>query len=428
MECVDKRELEQFLKGDMAPERLVAVDEHVTACASCKAALEAMPLRARTIASFGADLVAASDCPDYDELSALVEENLDRAAARSIQAHVNMCEVCAGDVEHIQELRSQAALRGGITVRPGRPRGRFEWRGVWRKVLAGAMVAAAIAVVAVTLRQPPSPPVEKPAVEAKAPGPRKTQPRPEPAVKPTVQEKPIVAAKPDEQKPAPPKPSPVLRDGTYNLVRADGGYTLARADGGSVRTPLEKRVAALIAEKIRTGKIKPAEPTRVALNTIRLRGEEAYTPLPTAPKQISPVGVVVRSDRPTFTWSKVDMAESYRLIVTDKDGNTLYEGITDKTALKLSRPLERGRVYIWQVGARFSKSDSWANSRAAGFRAISAGEMATVQAIERRMPGSHLALAAVYESVGLYGDAAQEYRAVRRANPGSRLARGLAAP
>jgi hypothetical protein len=429
MKCVDKRELEQFLQGDIEPERLVALDEHLSACAACRALLDALPARARAVASFGADLIGASDCPDYEQLSALVDETLDEAKSRSLTAHVNMCELCAGDVDRMRALRSQGVLRDTVRVQPGTARRSAVWpRGLWRRALAGVLVAGAVAIAAVTLRQPPSAPVTKPVVTAVAPAHEPAHVRPGPAVKPTAPKPSLVAAIPDKEKPAQPRPNALLRDGRYQLVKADGRYAMARIDGKSIRTPLEARVAALIAEKIRTGKIKPAEPVRVAMNDIRLRDDGGYTLPPTAPKQISPVGVVVMSDHPTFKWSKVDLAESYRLVVTDKNGNPVFEGATDRTTLKLGQPLERGRVYFWRVGARFSKNDSWANSRAAGLRLISAEDMAAIRAVERRMPGSHLALAAVYESVGLYADAADEYRAVRRANPGSRLARRIAAP
>ena len=429
MECVDKRELEQFLQGDVEPERLIAVDEHLSACAACRGVLEALPARGRTLASFGADLIGAGDCPDYEELSALVGESLDPKRARSVTAHTNMCGLCAGDVDLMRALRSQAALRGAVQVQPGMNRhGEQRQFGLWRRVLAGAAIAGAIALAIIALRQP----FEKPSrtqVTTVRPAPAQvSHAQPDRAVKPAASTAPTVAVNPDQQKPSLPPPAPLLRDGKYMLAKKDGGFALARIDGRSIRTPLEARVAALIAEKIRTGKIKPVEPVRVAMNPIGVRTPEDYVPAPTAPRQISPMGLVLMSARPTFNWSKVDLAESYRLVVTDRKGNPVFDGVTDKTTLKLDQPLERGQVYMWQIGARFSKSDSWANSRAAGFRVISAGGMATIQSVGRRMPGSHLALAAVYESVGLYDDAAREYRAVRRANPGSRLARRFAAP
>ncbi len=429
MECVDKQELERFLQGDLDAERLLALEEHLSACAACRGMLNALPVRVRAAASLGADLIGASDCPEYAVLSALVEETLGRAEARPLQAHVNLCELCAKDVERIRSIRSQGALRDTVCVRPGTPRrgAAWTWR-VWRRAVAGVLAVGAVAVATVALRQPPAPPISGPVVVERVPAPEPDRVQPGPAVKPTPPEAPVVAAIPDKAKPAQPSPPPLLRDGAYQLVKSEGTYAMVRIDGKSTRTPLEARISALINQKITAGRIKPAEPVRVAMNTIVVRNEEGYVPDPTAPKQISPVGVVVMSDHPTFRWSRVDMAESYRLVVTDKNGNRVFEGTTDKTGLKLSQPLERGRVYFWRVGARFNRGDPWANSRAAGLRVISAEDMTTIRAVKSRMSGSHLALAAVYESLGLYADAADEYQAVRRANPGSQLARRIAAP
>ena len=424
MECVDKRELKQFLQGELEPERLVAVDEHVSSCSACKALLEGMPSRARTLASFGADLAGAGDCPDYEELSALVDETLDSNRARAVKAHANMCELCARDLDHIGELQSHAALGKTIRVQPGMTR-REEQRpfGLWKRVVAAAAVVGVITVAAVALRQPPPASTKTQVAVTKPTGPKPTH------IGPGPRKLPVVVINPDHEKPAPPRPKALLRDGRYQLVGKDGGFALARVDGRSIRTPFEARIAALIEEKIRTGKIKPAESVRVAMKTIRLRSrrDESYVPPPTAPKQVSPVGVVIATDSPEFVWSSVDLAESYRLVIMDSKGNTLTDEITEKTALKPSRPLERGRVYLWRVGTRFSMNDEWANSRAGGFKVISARDTATIQQVTRRMPGSHLALAAVYESVGLYDDAAREYRALRRANPASQLARRLTA-
>ncbi|MCX8052469.1 MAG: zf-HC2 domain-containing protein [Armatimonadetes bacterium] len=427
MKCVSEKELERFLQADMKPEMLVALDEHIATCATCRVALETLPVRAQAIAEFGAEIIGANDCPDYERLSAFIEETLESAELKSVEAHVKLCEPCARDVERMISLRSQAALREKVRVRPGGTRQTNVWAiGLWwRKVVAGLAAAGVIAAAVVILREPPKEHIAKPVAVTTTP----SFPTPKPEQKPDVtpprpSQATLVANKPNETRPVNSRTIPLLKDGKYQIVKSHGKVDLVRIDGKSIRTPLEAQVAALISEKIATGRIKPSEPVRVAMNTIHIRSEE-YSPPPTAPKQMFPVGIVVMSNRPLFRWTTVDLADSYRIIVTDKDGNEVFVGTTDKTGLKLTTPLEHGRVYFWRVGVRFNKNDTWANSPAAGFRIVSKDDIEKIEAVRKHMPGSRLALATIYESVGLYGEAEEQYRAVLRANPASALARRL---
>jgi len=218
----------------------------------------------------------------------------------------------------------------------------------------------------------------------------------------------------------------VLRDGNYAVVSSKSCLTFARRDGTPLRTALEARIAASIDEKLRTGRIRLARPVYMAMATIQTRGTAGgYVPPPTAPKQIAPVGKFVLSARPTFTWSAVDLADSYRLRVYDGEGNLVAEQVTSKTTVTLDRPLPRGKVYAWRVGVRFSETDDWTQSGASRFEVISTEDYNTIERVRTKLPGSHLALGAAYESVGLYDEAAAEYRLLRRANPNSKLAAKL---
>jgi hypothetical protein len=214
----------------------------------------------------------------------------------------------------------------------------------------------------------------------------------------------------------------VLRDGRYQLIKRGGQVMLAKSDG----SPVKIGIAARIAEKLASGKVTPAEQLAITMRTIRLRGSGGYVAPPTAPELVAPVGKIMLSTRPEFSWSRVDMAHSYQLLIRDEHGNPVFSGVTTKTSLNLPTRLERGGVYAWQVGTRFNAEDSWAYSAPARIKVLSSENYAAICQVKRQAPGSHLALAVAYESYGLYGDAAREYQALRRANPGSSIARRLA--
>src|SRR5262245_40643843 len=73
---------------------------------------------------------------------------------------------------------------------------------------------------------------------------------------------------------------------------------------------------------------------------------------------LGPVGTVVMSDRlmsdrPTFRWRALDGAGSYVVKVYDADFNEVAASTQlSGTAWTVTRPLERGRTYSWQVTAR----------------------------------------------------------------------------
>ena len=131
------------------------------------------------------------------------------------------------------------------------------------------------------------------------------------------------------------------------------------------------------------------------------------------------------SDRPTCEGTAVDLVDSYRLRITDEHGNIVAEETATGSALTLTKPLRRGQVYTWRVGSKFAESDSWAESAAGRFHVLSAGDYASIQRVKHALAGSHLALGSAYERLGLTDEAAREYRALRRQNPNSQLAKEL---
>src|SRR6185436_19791044 len=66
----------------------------------------------------------------------------------------------------------------------------------------------------------------------------------------------------------------------------------------------------------------------------------------------SPVGTMVRSDRPTFRWQPHPDARAYVVAVFDEG----LDRVTGSAAVRerewtVTVPLRRGRTYVWQVTA-----------------------------------------------------------------------------
>lgn len=448
MNCVDKKELEQFLRGKLDPRRLIAVDEHISTCGKCKAALAALPVQKNLRAEFGAALLGVQDCPEYEELSAFVEQSLSDDRMRALRSHINLCDLCSRDVARIQELRSHAELRGKITVKPGMNRkpAANPWM-YWKHVFAGASLAAVVTAAVFSFGLFSNAPVHKsthnqfaqrpPVVSTPAP---KTQGntkqnilKPSPSVDNTVKPEHVakvdtpkpIAIKHESPKPVEPSYVAMLKDGKYQVIRKDGRTILANSKGNSATTSLAARIAANINAKIRTGKVILEKSTTIAMIPGALRSPVTDIS-PNAPKPISPIGdKIVISAYPTITWSDNQLADSYHVTIYDQSGNQITDEITSKNSFTPSKPLQRGQVYLWRVGVRFSESDPWYESTAARFVVLSAKGYSSIQQVKQNLPGSHLAMGTTYESFGLHDEAVNEYRALAKENPNSKLAKKL---
>lgn len=424
MRCLNTDELRKLLNAAEG-EDLAAKIEHVSECARCGAELRRLAARGSGSVKFSEALLDIAECPDYETLSAFVDGDGDTDAGKAVRAHINLCSLCSNDVENIRALRSRAALREGIQVKARAAALRRPVWGLLGRRLAAGVVLAGAAVAVYMAVVPGVKPVDKVPTVAVAPtnasesqvaAPQSSD-LPE---KPAAQVTPPAAAnrEPADKPQAEPSYRVVLVDGRYRIAR-QGARTLVLKDGTAVSVPAG--LIAKMAQKIATGKVPVSQPVALAMGTIRVRDSESYVPPPSAPRLLEPVGRIVMSDRPKLAWSRVELARSYRVTITDSQGNALYSAITDRESHTVADSLERGRVYIWQVGVRFNDNDGWILSRAARFKVLSSEDLAYVQSVSRSMPGSHLALGVAYESVGLADEAAREYRLLKQANPSVRF-------
>lgn len=418
-------ELEQFLKGKLPAGRLLEVDEHISECTECKAALDSIQSRKSAALGLGQMLLGVKDCPEYEQLSAYVDRELNAQESKAIEAHVNLCELCSRDVSRIAELRSHALLRKPVVLKPGvtvtqAPAG----RPVWVRVLAGlgAVGVAAVAVFsfnALIKQVGQKPTVAKAHAVAKpdthqqiAHVPVKVHPKPEV----NIACKPVLPIRNNIHKPAP-KTGPVyaLKDGKYRVIEQNGRMILANTSG-KPRTALEAKIAAAINQKLKAGRVKISDPVYVAMNVAENTVVRGTADLTGAPRLIGRQNEVILTDSPVLKWHKVDMAESYRVRVYGKNNAKIFEQITDKTSIQVPA-LPRGGVYKWQVSSRASESSNWEDSIALRFGVISSQGVDLI----RKAKGSHIALGAVYESLGLAADSHREYALARSASCDSRL-------
>ena len=144
---------------------------------------------------------------------------------------------------------------------------------------------------------------------------------------------------------------------------------------------------------------------------------------------LAPLGTAVVSPRPTFSWTPLPGATSYRVRIVDEDLRPVTEGVAVTTpAWRPAASLPAGRVLRWQVdadtpsGRRTTPVPPLPDARVV---VLPAAEVRRVAAAAADAGDSDLAAAVVYAAAGLNPEAEAALARVVAANPGSSLARTL---
>lgn len=137
---------------------------------------------------------------------------------------------------------------------------------------------------------------------------------------------------------------------------------------------------------------------------------------------LSPNMQAVRSSFPILKWQRfVDQGEYYVVTIYDRDFNQIMMSENLSAAeWKLTVPLERGKIYKWQV-----KAENSSQSYSAQFKVLDENAALRVQTIENAVPSSPLARGIGYASEGLLNEAATEFQKEVTRNPQGKLARKL---
>jgi hypothetical protein len=324
---------------------------------------------------------------------AFADGALDHGRALAVRTHVDACDVCAEDVADFTRLRAErrvsppaAAVAAGPASGVSVPAS--------RRVAAAALVAGAAGGLWWWSRPAGAPEND------------------------TVAQAPAAAA--------PVSPSPdasargvVLTDGVVSLL-ADGSVR-----GLEGRDPDER---GLVEAMLRDGLV-PKAPDDGALRPPLGALMGGAAPRVTL-RLTSPVGRVLETDRPAFTWTPVPDATAYRVAIYDQQLALQQEsGPVTTPSWTATTPLRRGQIYLWQVEADTPAGVVRApgpDAPEARFRVISAEDEAAIRAMASAGAVSRLALGARYAALGLHEAAAREFGAVADANRGSALAASLA--
>jgi anti-sigma factor RsiW len=407
----------RYTRRELTPAELLRVDEHLSSCNSCReSSLDASRVQG-TVTSLHANLLVdhregAGEHLTYEQVAALADNELDAAEREIAEAHLELCQMCQGEVSDLQILRSSLVGRAGAaTASPGagvdfdRDAARSRRRvvvaplsGLPVPLRVAALVLLAVSLTGWFLWSRPAPRDEG----------QQTQSPPPSGSQPGTSAPEIVVALVDE-----------------------GGRRLTLDARGEVRglERLSPETREAVKRAMTTGRLEtPGEVAGLIGRTGTLMSGPGSGASETFSVS-SPLGTVVRSDRPVFRWRPLPGASRYTVTVLDPNlGVVATSQSVSATTWTPPTALERGRIFAWQVSALKDGKEILSPAPPAPearFQVLDAAKNDELARVEQTAADSHLVRAVLYARAGLFEDAEPELQALVAANPNVAIAQKL---
>jgi hypothetical protein len=416
----------------MPAAELLAADDHLSACETCRRRLGRAAEAREVLTALREDLRRAAADEEhlaYEQFAAYADGELDGAGRAAVEAHAGACNQCASELRELLALKETLEARPATPapVRPAEPAPRagfverlfggfrsIGWAWSPRFALAATVLfAVAVGLWLVTKTR-------------KGPAPEVAQQTLTPTPAPTPAPKATPGADGPQASPQQPQ----------NERGEDAPEALVALEDGGRRVTLERGGGLQGLEALTPSQ---REQVRKALTTRKLEApsladvrSEARTLLGGAEESFDlsgPAGVVVREDRPVFRWRPLAGAEGYTVRVYDDNFKEVAASPrVTANEWRPSGPLARGRVYTWQVKAQKGGAEVLAPAPPAPearFRVLGRAQAEELSRAERSVPRSHLTLGVLYARAGLLEEAERHLSTLVRQNPRSEAAREL---
>lgn len=144
---------------------------------------------------------------------------------------------------------------------------------------------------------------------------------------------------------------------------------------------------------------------------------------------ISPVGKIILSNRPRFSWKALSGVTVYIVNVYDANFNPVASSPQiSGTNWQPNKPLSGGKIYNWQVTAFKDGQEIKSPIRPAPdarFKIIEARKAGELARLSNRYKNEHLFLGILYANAGLLDEAERQFQKEISKNPNSKQARKL---
>ena len=395
-EHLSQQTIEDVLQRRLNANELLTVDDHLADCPACAAALADA-----AHVDDALEIDAASPHLSFETLEAHANERLDDVETEIADFHLLDCHSCANDLKDLVVLRRELTSTESSEAKASS----FSiFRPSFLVPAFGVLLAGAIGVWWLLSDRPVD-------VNDVATGSNVT---------------PVIPAEPGAN-------TENINTGAVNSNEQPQAIARIRDGGSTIELFADGRVAGLnspaFEDRVRNALSKqqidiPSDIRDLAgQQGVLMSGSSQGGPF----ALVSPVGKVVESGRPTFSWKPLSGADAYRVEVFDANFNRVAGSPEmTRTTWQPEKALPRGKVYAWQVTALKDGVESKSPVRPAPnakFKVLDAAKSETIGSARRS--GSRLALGLAYAEAGMLADAERELAALARANPNNEAIRRL---
>jgi FtsZ-binding cell division protein ZapB len=428
-------EIESYRRRSMPPAEILIVNEHLASCDECYGKFHSKALLASTYNFARIDLETADNEEiehlSFDQVLAYVDNELDEIERGIAGVHLEICPECDSVCRDLRKFKSDLALGKVYAPEPQAPRFREKIALAWhayrmpfKAIAAGA--AAAVVIWFVTTSHNKVTDLQAQLEQLREQNSSLTNDLSAIATLRTQLDK--LSKENRELQDRTQSVRSVVVPSNSPIAINDIGGRVALNDRGELEGIgfVSSEHQAAVIDALRARRVKAsAELSSLLGEQKRLMGsrggQRSFVPL-------TPVGAVVATTQPTFQWKRVSGATAYTVTIYR---NNLREIVSSQTLTGTqwtSPPLSRDRTYSWQIRAirdgREMISPS-PDAREARFRVLSQSEVEDLERIKEAYAKSHLTLGVIYARMGLFAEAATEFRALLAANPGSPIVKQL---
>jgi hypothetical protein len=412
LEHLSEQMIERYRRRSLPADELFAVDDHLSSCETCR--VRAVPLEQpeRAFTALRTSLTAADSAAahlSYEQIASFVDDDLDDVQKEVVATHLDLCAACDGEVQDLRAFKSEVeAMDHRVPVLLEQPTlwqrlspfgSNYHW--AWSTAVATLAILLIAVPVLVYFKQKPTQNFAESA---------RTTPQP------TNQSSPVVTPSVSQ-----PETDVALEmnDGSRRVTLNKQG----KLSGLEALPPSSQRAvsAALVNGRIDT----PSSLAAISAKRGTLMGGAEGV----AFQLTSPVGEIIREDRPTFRWKQLSGVRTYTVSLLDSNYNVVATSpLLTATEWKPSRPLPRGVVYSWQVTAHKDPQEITAPAPPAPeakFKVLDGAQFSEIRRAEAAYPDSHLTRGVLYAEAGLLEEAEREFHLLSKSNPNSAPARKL---
>ena len=423
-EHLSPQDIRRYNQREMSPTELLTVDDHLAMCAACRGQLCDEETAQATFRFLRNNLQSETQTHiPYEQLAAYVDNLADDVGREIVQSHLELCSDCAIEVEDLRTFRAEMqSLRLEKKDVDSRQRLWERFAGIWQlPVYRFALQAGGFAVIVLVVAWLSTVRLRRHVADLE------TQISVLQQTSETIQQQASRITELQEQ-------LTKLQQSQMQLASSGEGALAIYDGGGLVTVDRQGNIAGLTVSPelnrtlravLTSGRIKIPNLTGLRGKRGTLLGGRGEG-LPFA--LIGPLGVV-ETDRPIFRWRSLIGATVYTVHVYDANFIKVVDSTPQlETEWRVSRPLERGRIYSWQVVAMKDGKELLSPTPPAPeakFKVLEQGAADELARARRDHADSHLVLGTLYAQAGLLDEAEAEFKTLASANPNSEVIKNL---